>query len=184
MPLSEKEIISKCQQGETDYYEELVNKYKRRAYFYALGMVGSAEDALDLSQEAFIRAYRALKRFKPQYQFKNWFFRILTNLCISHLRRRGRRMEVSTQDEKGATIPLPDDRFDPQLLLERKETMKQLWRALAELGAKHREIILLRDFQGLSYQQVSEVLEIPMGTVMSRLHQARSRLREKIAGFL
>lgn len=93
-------------------------------------------------------------------------------------------MEVSTQDEKGATIPLPDDRFDPQLLLERKETMKQLWRALAELGAKHREIILLRDFQGLSYQQVSEVLEIPMGTVMSRLHQARSRLREKIAGFL
>jgi len=184
MSFSEKEIISRCQQGEVEYYEELVNKYKRSAYFYALGMVGLVEDALDLSQEAFIRAYRSLKRFKPQYQFKNWFFRILTNLCISHLRRKGRRAEVSTQDERGATIPLPDDRFNPQLLLERKETMSQLWKALSELGAKHREIILLRDFQGLSYQQIAEVLEIPIGTVMSRLHQARSRLREKTVGFL
>jgi len=184
MSLSEKEVISKCQRGELQYYEELVNRYKRRAYFYALGMVGSVEDALDLSQEAFIKAYRSLKRFKLQYQFKNWFFRILTNLCISHLRKKGRRIEVSTEDEKGATIPLPDERFNPQLLLEEKETIKQLWKALSELSAKQREIILLRDFQGLSYQQIAQVLEIPIGTVMSRLHQARSRLREKMADFL
>jgi len=185
MSLTEKEIVSKCQRGETEYYEQLVNKYKRSAYFYALGMVGSVEDALDLSQEAFIRAYRSIKRFKPQYQFKNWFFRILTNLCISHLRKkRRRRVEVSTEDKEGRTMPLPDDHFNPHLLLEQKEIMRQLWKALSELGNKHREIILLRDFQGLSYKQISEILEIPVGTVMSRLHQARSRLRVKMADFM
>ena len=184
MSLTEQEIISKCQQGETEYYEQLVNKYKKSAYFYALGMVGSAGDALDLSQEAFIKAYRSIKRFKLQFQFKNWFFRILTNLCISHLRKRRRRAEVSTEDNKGATIPIPDDHFNPHLLLERKEIMRQLWKALSELGDKQREIILLRDFQGLSYKQISEILEIPLGTVMSRLHQARSRLRVKMADFM
>jgi RNA polymerase sigma-70 factor (ECF subfamily) len=149
------------------------------AYLIALGLVGNREDALDLSQEAFVRVYRHLGDFDSRQQFFPWFYRILRNLCFSHLRRRRRERArfVSEADDQRLAADLGDD-FWPEAVAERNETRDRVWAGIGKLDEKHREVIILRHFRGLSYEQIAETLLCNKGTVTSRLYYARKRLKE------
>jgi RNA polymerase sigma-70 factor (ECF subfamily) len=151
------------------------------AYFIALGLVGNREDALDLSQEAFIRAYNNIESFNSKRNFFPWFYQILRNLCFSHLRKRKReraRFTFDLDSERQTFEPETQEHFSPELVAERNETKDRLWKAISKLEPKHREVIILRHFQDLSYEEISKVLLCNKGTVTSRLYYARKRLKE------
>ena len=172
------QAIMACQRGSRDAFEVVVNAYMRRAYFAALALVGNREDALDISQEAFVKAYRAIRRFDPQRPFYPWFYRIVRNLCFDWLRKRANR------PRSGLIAEIPDSRANPEALAHRDEIREGVWRAVHRLGEKDREIIVLRHFQHMSYREIAEALGIPQGTVMSRLFTARSRLRGELNGLM
>lgn len=169
-----------CQQGDRQAFEPIVQKHRQRAASFALAWTGNMEDALDLSQEAFARAYRAISRFDPSRPFYPWLHRILRNLCLNHLGRAYRLHEVPLIDglDREDAAPRPD------AALEREEIRRQVWDGIRRLGAHDREILILREFQGLTYSEIAEVLDIPRGTVMSRLHTARQRLRGNLEPFM
>lgn len=176
----ERAWILRCQKGDCQAFEPIVKRHRQRAAYFALAWTGNMEDALDLSQEAFARAYRAIKRFDPARPFYPWLHKILRNLCLNHLGRAYRLHEVPFAEgfEKEDAAPRPD------AVLERNEARRLVWEGIRKLGAQDREILILREFQGLTYSEIAEVLEIPRGTVMSRLHTARQRLRQKLEPFM
>jgi RNA polymerase sigma-70 factor (ECF subfamily) len=178
---TELAAIKQCRNGSRKAFEVIVNKYMKDAYFIALGYVGNRQDALDLSQEAFFKAYRNISSLKSDNTFFPWFYQILKNLCFSHLRKFKNRQ---TQSLDGAEDPiiLPDDqhRFDPEMIAERNEAKDRLWQAIGELDEKYREVIVLRHFQHFSYDQIAQALVCSKGTVMSRLYYARKKLKELI----
>jgi len=180
---AEKKWIVLCQKGDRDAFGPIVEAYKRKAYFTALGILGDPEDAHDVSQEAFIRAFRALRRFDLERDFAPWFFRILRNLCSSVLAKRKKRPSRSLDElrERGRE-PVADDRFRPDMLAERTEAAERIWRGLAALDRKSREVIVLKDLQDYRYREIAEILEIPIGTVMSRLYHARQKLKDQLVG--
>ncbi|HUV65776.1 MAG TPA: RNA polymerase sigma factor [Sedimentisphaerales bacterium] len=170
--------MRRCRRGSAEAFEVFVNKYMKDAYFIALGLVGNREDALDLSQEAFIRAYRNIKHVKPGHRFFPWFYQILKNLCVSHLRKRRYRQAASLDAEDCPEVAAKDDGFCPDVVAGRNETKDRLWRAIGKLDDKHREVIILRHFQNMSYDQIAEALHCNKGTVTSRLYYARKKLEE------
>lgn len=174
------EIIAmqRCRRGSPEAFESLVNRYMKDAYFIALGFVGNREDALDLSQEAFVRAYRNIKHTKPGRKFFPWFYQILKNLCISHLRKRRYRRASSLDGEDCPEVAATTDCFSPEVVAARNETKDKVWQAISKLDPKHREVIILRHFQNMSYDQIAEALFCNKGTVTSRLYYARKRLQE------
>jgi len=170
-------LVAGALKGKIGSFKELVSRYRNPAFLFARGMVGNSEDALDLSQEAFIRVHRHLKRFDPAYSFKTWFFHILSNICKNYLRQRKVRGQYMTPLDSVAPVAgAVEER--PDIAYQRSETQKQVWDAIADLPEKFREIIILNHFQDMSYEQISEILEIPRGSVMSRLYYARQKLRE------
>ena len=175
----EQKLLMRCRRGDKQSFERIVTLYMRRAYSIALGFVGQHEDALDLSQEAFIRAYKNIKKYDPNRRFFPWFYQILKNLCFNYLKKRKELCfsQVSTTDESQIANQTADG-FDPYLLVERNELKESIWKAIGELDDKHREIIILRHFQDLSYNEIAEVLICNKGTVMSRLYYARRELKE------
>jgi len=178
--LCQEEILAmrRCRRGSKEAFELFVRKYMKEAYFIALGLVGNREDAMDLSQEAFVRAYRNIKQLEPQRRFFPWFYQILKNLCFSHLRKRRRRQTSSLDATDCPEVGAVDDRFEPEVIADRNETKKAVWKAIARLDNKHREVIILRHFRNLSYEQMAEALFCNKGTVTSRLYYARKRLKE------
>jgi RNA polymerase sigma-70 factor, ECF subfamily len=176
----EKEAIAiqQCQGGSAKAFESIVEKYMKQAYFIALGLVGNREDAMDLSQEAFFRAYSNIDRLNPKRRFFPWFYQILKNLCFSHLRKRGHRQQNSLEriDESNISTSA-NPQFCPSAIAERNETKDHLWQAIGQLKEKHREVIILRHFQDLSYEQIAKTIMCSKGTVMSRLYHARKELK-------
>ena len=175
-------LLRAWREGDAQAFGELVRKYMRRAYFTAVGLVGNHEDAMDLSQEAFVRAFQARERFDIRNKFFTWYYRILRNLCLNHLRQRSRFTEVGTEIGQAGPShlesPLGADLADPAILAERNELIQHLWEALGRLKPEDREILVLREIEDCSYTEISERLEVPLGTVMSRLFHARKRLKE------
>lgn len=151
---TDEELVPKAQGGEMRAFEVLVEKYKRHAYFIAYGLVGDREAALDLSQEAFVRAYRAIRRFNPDFKFFTWFYRILSNLCISHLEKRRvrRKYEVSLEE---VPFELAALELDPAAAYQRKELKEKLWEAIRGLPPSFKEIIILKHFRDFSYKEIS-----------------------------
>ncbi len=170
--------MRRCRRGSPEAFEVFVNRYMKNAYFIALGLVGNREDAMDLSQEAFIRAYRNIKHLKPDRKFFPWFYQILKNLCISHLRKRRYRQTSSLDAENCPEPAATTDCFSPEVVAERNELKDKVWRAIGRLDDKHREVIILRHFQNMSYEQIAEALYCNKGTITSRLYYARKRLEE------
>jgi RNA polymerase sigma-70 factor (ECF subfamily) len=184
MPRSESEsdmadnaLVSQTLNGRVKSFRILVERYQKGAYLFACGMIGNQEEAFDLSQEAFVRAYKNLNRFNPVFQFKTWFFQILSNLCKNHLRQRSNREKVVTSTEMTAAAAAPIN-TRPDVLFEKSELQQAVWSGINELPEKFREIIILNHFQDMSYDQIASVLDIPRGSVMSRLYYARLKLRE------
>jgi RNA polymerase sigma-70 factor (ECF subfamily) len=176
----QEEIIAmqRCRRGSAEAFEVFVNRYMKDAYFIALGLVGNREDALDLSQEAFIRAYRNINHVKPGRRFFPWFYQILKNLCVSHLRRRRYRRASSLDADGCPDVAATADCFSPEAVARRNEIKDKVWQAIGKLDDKHREVIILRHFQNMSYEQIAEALFCNKGTVTSRLYYARKKLEE------
>ena len=171
--------IKRCRSGQADAFEPIVTKYMKQAYSIALGLVGNREDALDLSQEAFFRAYSNIHQLNPKKRFFPWFYQILRNICFSHLRKRIRRHNNCPQtNSENIALPAPPDSFDPEAIAERNELKDSVWKAIAQLDEKYREVIILRHFQNFSYEKIAQTLFCSKGTVMSRLYYARKKLKE------
>ncbi len=171
---NERETIREWKRGNVRAYEALVRRYMTDAYLVAYGYVGNAEDARDLSQEAFVKVHQARARFDEERPFYPWLYRVLRNHCLNYLRRG--RVEVSIDDENNyreLASPQPTVLED----LESEERRRLVRTAVARLSDDHREIIVLKNFKDCSYKEISELLDIPIGTVMSRLFYARQALR-------
>jgi RNA polymerase sigma-70 factor, ECF subfamily len=187
MATDDRELVERCQRGDLAAFEALVEKYRQRVWRLAVNVLRDQEEAWDVAQEAFVRAWQALGSFRGQSAFYTWLFRIAMNLASDRLRQRGASgrafgtERVPEEDFERLMVdqdPAPDDEA------ERTETRARIERALAALGEHHRTIIMLSDLEGLSYKEIAEVLNIPMGTVMSRLHNARKRLRDVLGPLL
>jgi len=161
-------------------FEAIVERYMKDAYFIALGFVGNREDAMDLSQEAFARAWRHIGRLRSEESFFPWFYQILKNLCFSHLRKMKLRHTLKFTDEEGKNIDVESVGvgFDPEAVAQRNEDKDRVWRAINKLDEKHKEVIILRHFQNLSYDDISRLLFCNKGTITSRLYYARKQLKE------
>ena len=163
--------IRGCRTGDKDAFRHIVERYQAEAVGHAIAILGDREDALDAVQEAFINAYKALDRFDSTRRFYPWFYIILRNCCYKLATARKNR-EASSLDGTEILAPTSEISAEDAILIER---------SLLELSSEERELITLRHLDGLSYQELAERLEIPEGTVMSRLYNARKRLRQRLA---
>lgn len=167
------------QTGPREAFEVIVKRHMKDAYLIALGLVGNREDALELSQEAFFRAYQHYDTLHSKGKFFPWFYQILRNLCFSHLRKRRLRRASSLDDTQfGGPEPEGAECFDPEVIAERNEAKDRIWKAMSRLDDKHREVIMLRHFRNMSYDEMAKVLFCNRGTVTSRLFYARQQLKE------
>jgi RNA polymerase sigma-70 factor (ECF subfamily) len=183
-------LIEKCRAGDVAAFEPLVEKYRQRVWRLAYNVLRDREEAWDVAQEAFIKAYQALPSFRGQSAFYTWLYRITMNVAADRSRSRaaqGRAFgteRVPEEDwERVITDPNPAE-ASPADAASRREERQKIMRALDQLSEDHRRIIMLGDLEGLSYREIAETLEIPMGTVMSRLHNARKRLRDVLGPLL
>lgn len=157
-------------------FECNVKKYTKDAYNIALGLSGNHQDALELSQEAFLKAYRNIGHLQNNDRFFPWFYQILRNLCFDYMRKKKTQAPKSFDEISSET--LIQNNFDPEAIAERNETKEIIWKAIGQLDEKHREIIILRHFLNLSYEQIAKNLFCSKGTVMSRLYYGRTKLKE------
>lgn len=176
----EKTLLSRARGGEMAAFEELVTRYEKRVYALALRSTGVPEDAADITQEAFLRAWRAMDSFRGDSGFSTWLFRITMNLCVDHARHKNAAPQTQslTEGEDEHERAIPDAAPTPEQHLENTELGRELTAALDLVSEEHRRIVLLRDVSGLSYTEIAEALEISEGTVKSRLSRARLALRE------
>ncbi|MHB8381841.1 MAG: sigma-70 family RNA polymerase sigma factor [Candidatus Binataceae bacterium] len=173
----EAELIDRARKGDSDAFGVLVERYQRRVANVALAVVHNQDDAIELAQETFVRAYENLSKFESRSSFSTWLYRIAANLAIDFWRREGRHVVLRGEDAENEMRRLPSNTGDSFKTASRKELSARLTAALEELTPEHRTVILLREVEGLSYDEISEALQCPRGTVMSRLHYARNRLR-------
>jgi len=179
--LNEQLLIEECCAGNMQAYREIVDRYKKQAYGFAFSYLRNAEDALNISQDAFIRAWKSLDTFKRDRSFRPWLFSIVKNLSLNYIEKKKRLREVSldeAMEESGFDIS--DGGSNPHEALELKEMREQVWKAVMELKDEFREIIVLKHFNDLSYHEIAETLNIPEGTVMSRLYHARLALKKNL----
>jgi len=176
----ENVLVAKVQNGDSASFEKLVLENQTKVYNLALRMVGNEEDAFDMSQEAFIKAYNAISNFRCDSRFSVWLYRLTTNVCLDFLRSEGRRSHGSltymSDDEDDKELEIPDERFSPETITEKKELRETVNRGLMSLPKDYRAILLLREIDGLSYEEIAEALSLEEGTVKSRIFRARKRL--------
>ena len=179
--MSEQELVSRAKTGDTAAFEQLMLDNQDRIYTLCLRMTGDREDALDLAQEAFLNAWRGLSSFQGNSSFSTWVYRLASNACIDFLRRRKRRQQGESPhslNDQEAPIPEPaDPRGSPEVELERKELRRAVERGLQALPDHHRQVLIMRELSGLSYQEIGAVLDLDLGTVKSRIARARSALK-------
>ena len=176
----EAAIVRKVLGGDANAFETLVLEYEKNVYNIALRMTGNSEDAADMTQEAFIKAYNSLQSFRGDSKFSVWLYRIVSNVCLDFLRSKNRRptVSLSVEDDNGedAQLDVADESQSPELLLDRKLTRESVRRGLDSLPPDYRQILLLREIQGLSYDEIAQALGLEVGTVKSRIFRARKRL--------
>ncbi|MDP7690597.1 MAG: sigma-70 family RNA polymerase sigma factor [Vicinamibacterales bacterium] len=178
---SDLELVGQAQAGRREASETLARRHRQAAYLLALQMLGNRDDAMDVTQEAMLRFFTSLGSFDRERRVQPWLFAIVRNQVRDLWRRRQRRPgEGLGEAGEALTRQLADPTANPEADLRRRELKQRVWRALAKLPAEKREIIVLRDFHDLSYSDIAQVLDIPIGTVMSRLHGARRQLRAQL----
>lgn len=182
--LSEKDLVRLARAGDQSAFEALVTAYEKKIYNLSLRYLGNREDAMDASQEVFLRVYRFLNGFQEESSFSTWIYRIGVNVCKDILTQKKRRaeqsLEMQDEDDESRTVEIADERYDPEILYSGRELQDALCTAITELPPKLREILLLRDVHGLSYEEIGEALSLESGTVKSRLARARENLRKKL----
>lgn len=175
----ENGVIRSVLDGNINDFERLVTAYEKNVYNLALRMVGDPDDAADITQETFIKAYRAIGSFRGDSKFSSWIYRIASNVCLDFLRSRSRRAQVplsfENEDAEGE-IELPDMSQNPEKVLMKKLSMEAVRRGMEKLPPKQRQILVLRELCGLSYAELAQTLSVEEGTVKSRIFRARKRL--------
>ncbi len=183
---SEKTLLERAKSGDIAAFEQLIESYQKKIFNIALRMLGNYDDAGDLTQEVLIRIYKSIKSFKEQSSFSTWIYRITTNVCLDEIRKRKNRKVISLDEE----IKLDDgdmkrqiesDEPSPEETAETEDLKKIVNEAIANLNEEHRIVIILRDIQGLSYEEIAEALNCPEGTVKSRINRARQALKNILA---
>lgn len=177
-------LVKKVQNRDLTAYGELVQRYQERVYNLAVRMLNTPEDARDASQEIFIKVYKSLPGFDFRASFATWLYRVSTNVCLDFLRRRGKEQNRSEplQENKVRADCLPDNSQGPEEVLLEKESLRELRQAVDTLPDGYRIALLLHHYQGLSYKQVAEVMNLPEKTVATRIHRAKIMLREIMLG--
>lgn len=185
MSSEEKLLLQKAIAGDIQSFEILIQKYQRKAYNIAYRYMGNEQDAKDALQDALIKIYKSLKNFREDSSFYTWVYTIVTNTCKDALKKRNKMDKVSSltsylDKENGEILDIKDEAYIPEKILESREYQQQLLSALDKLTIEHKEAIMLRDIQGFSYDEISEILECTVGTVKSRISRGRQKLREII----
>ncbi len=181
LPDLERELLRKCQAGDARFFEPIVRAYERPGLRVALGMMGNQDDAMDALQDAFVKTWRNLERFDLKRPFGPWFFQILRNQCRDALRSRNVRFRLEALDERLEMRP-SDPEKRPDRIRERREARERLWKALEQLSEDHREVLVLKEIEGFRYGEIAGILNIPEGTVASRLFHARRALANVLRG--
>lgn len=175
-------LVQRIQSGDSDAFAVLMDLYQKQVYHLALRTVGNPEDAADMTQEAFLRAYRAIGSFRGDSKLSVWLYRLTQNVCIDFLRSRGRKPTVSltveNEEDEVQELDVADERFDPEEQYQRKALRDAVRRGLLSLPEEYRMILILREINGLSYAEIGEQLQLEEGTVKSRLFRARKKLCE------
>ncbi|MCX7926258.1 MAG: sigma-70 family RNA polymerase sigma factor [Fimbriimonadales bacterium] len=188
---AEARLVERAQAQDETAFEQIMNLYADRLYNYILRMVGNPADAEDLLQEAFLRAYQGLPSFDGRASLSTWLYRIATNLCIDHQRKRARRVQTVSyfawEDEEGepGEWEFPDTQTpNPMESALNRELQQVVEQAIGSLSPKLRTVLLLYDVENLSYEEIARVLNIPMGTVKSRLNHARGQIQKQVEAYL
>lgn len=184
-------LVGRCKRNDSGAFEILVHRHKNRLYNFVYRMINNAEDAEDVTQEVFLRAFTRLQLFRGECVFQTWLYRIATNLCVDRSRKIKRQgptplsLDEPRDDEgEGNVREIPDERSDPFHELARQELRRNVQQGLARMSPKLRSVVVLYDIQGLSYEEIAQVLRIPVGTVKSRLFNARAELARKLKPYV
>lgn len=184
MELSDWELVQKCQSGEKGAFQELVSRYHQKVYLVILGLLRNREDALEVAQETFLRAFRKIGGFQGGSSFYTWIYRIGVNLAID-AQRRQKRNPLEFRETMDEVLEAQNETArDPSDDVHDRELRENLIKAINDLTPEHKAVIVLRTIEGLSYKDIGAILGCSEGTVMSRLHYARKRLHEKLSSFL
>ena len=183
--LNERNLIRRAKQGDMLAFEELILKHEKIVYNVALRMMNHSEDARDISQEVFLKAYRSLSNFDERSAFSTWLYRITHNTCIDEMRKRKGKQTYSLEEELESEDgsmqrQIADEGDTPEESLLREEKKGEILKALDTLSEEHKAAIILRDVKGLSYEEIAEILELSLGTVKSRISRARNQLKNEI----
>lgn len=189
---SDDYLVEKALDGEIVAFEKLVTRYQNKILGYVARMTnGDREEAEDITQETFIKAYRSLDSFRGQASFSTWIYKIATNLCIDRARMRKRRPQQAysldepfENDEEKGGRELPDSRFEPSKGVEKDEMRQVVRDTVAGMPEKMREVLIMCDLQGMSYEDIAQILNVPLGTIKSRLFHARADLARRLRPYM
>jgi len=186
MEQNEQLLLEKAKAGDVAAFEELIEAYQKKVFNLALRMIGNADDAADLAQEAFIRIFKAISGFKEQSSFSTWVYRITTNVCLDEIRKRKNRRVISLDeelhmDDGDIKRQVESDGPRPDEAAEREELRRIVNEAINSLPVEQRTAITLRDLNGMSYDQIAQILDCPAGTVKSRINRARQALKNVLS---
>ena len=182
--MTEKELVKLLKDGDRGAFNELIEQYQNKVINIAYGMLSDTEDAMDASQEVFINVYKSIGNFKENSSLSTWIYRICANVCKDFLRKRMRSTKTvsifSGTEEDNDIIEIPDESASPHRRFEELELQDQIREAMDELSEEFRTVLVLCDIEGLSYDEIADILKCPAGTVKSRINRARGALRKKI----
>ena len=177
------ELVKRCQAGDSSAFNDLITRYRSKVFTMIYGMVQNEQDAWDLAQEGFLKAWKSIHRFKGESSFYTWLYRIMTNVTIDSLRRKGVRGEAEFDDRLAPVNVEPGSRTTPSSSplpnkkLEYREIRERIDEAIAKLSPEHRAVIVMKEIEDLQYNEIAEILSCSLGTVMSRLFYARKKLQ-------
>ncbi|HEX8846379.1 MAG TPA: sigma-70 family RNA polymerase sigma factor [Pyrinomonadaceae bacterium] len=179
--IADGDLVARAVTGREDGFEELVRRYQRPIAAYVYRMVGNYDAALDLTQEVFIKVYNSLRRYRSEFKFSTWIYKIAHNSAVDHLRRSGTREQSLVKEFEGEPreLPVESDRLSPEQEYAGKERREEIEQVVRALPAAYRELILLRHSRDMSYDEIAEVTGLPLGTVKNRLFRAREAMRQQ-----
>jgi len=180
--MDERELVQRAKNGDGQAFEQLVTTYERKVYATAFRFMASEADAMDVSQEVFIRVFRFLAKFNEESSFSTWLYRITINVCKDALKKRNGRgelpLEIPDEESGGYMNEISDSRYDPVEVFEQAQLSRDIRQGIEGLPFNYKEIIIMRDVCGMTYEEISEDLGLEIGTVKSRISRARERLRK------